>query len=71
MDSGGGSLDDPILTLYDQNENRLDYNDDTFGYDPFIGSFVAGYDGDHYLAVGGYGDPGTYTILAVEDNIIL
>ena len=71
LDSGGGSLDDPILTLYDQNENRLDYNDDTFGYDPLIKSFVAAYDGEHYLALGGYGEVGTYTILAVGNNIIL
>ena len=61
LDSGGGTLNDPILSIYDQNGNWLDYSDDFFGYDPFTG-LVAGYDGDYYLAVDGYGDPGTYTV---------
>ena len=69
-ESNGGTLDDPTLAIYDSNENWLDYNDDFFGYDPFISSFVAGYDGDHYLAVEGYSDVGTYTVLAQEGNII-
>ena len=69
-ESNGGTLADPTLAIYDSNENWLDYNDDFFGYDPFIGFFVAGYDGDHYLAIEGYGDAGTYTVLAQEGDIV-
>ena len=69
--SDGGTLADPILTLYNQNENWLDYNDDTFGYDPFIGGFVAGYSGDHYLEVKRYNDAGTYNVLAQEGPALI
>ena len=59
------------MTLYNQNENWLDYNDDTFGYDPFIGGFVAGYSGDHYLEVKRYNDAGTYNVLAQEGPALI
>ena len=69
LDSGGGTLNDPNLSVYDQNGNWLDYNHDSFNYDPFI-SLVGGYDGDHYLAVERYIDAGTYNVLAQEGHFI-
>ena len=66
LDSGGGSLVDPVFTVLDGDGNLLGGNDDGgIGLDPLIDSFIPTYDGDHFISVYAYDDSiGSYQIKA-------
>ncbi|KMK68403.1 calcium-binding protein [Puniceibacterium sp. IMCC21224] len=66
--SGGGTLDDPYLELYDRSGNFLAGNDDYDSLDSKIIGIQAQYSGTYYLSAGAYSfdDFGTYTVSAFE-----
>ena len=69
LDSGAGSLADPVFTVFDNFGKVLAQNDDGgVGLDPFIEKFIPTSGGDHFISVFSFdGDAiGTYEIVAYE-----
>jgi hypothetical protein len=68
LDSGAGSLADPVFTVFDNFGKVLAQNDDGgVGLDPFIEKFIPTSGGDHFISVFAYDNSiGTYQITAYE-----
>lgn len=62
--SGGGTLYDTYLYLYDSDGNQIDYNDDGGeGLESLIEDFTAGETGTYYLGAAAFGSgTGSYTV---------
>ena len=65
-----GTISDSVMSLYDEDGNRLAYNDDSsFSSAPII-DWTSQSSGNYYFAIGGYGDDrvGSYTVRLEETS---